>query len=594
MKKYNFLKLSIALMLLYVLTGCQGETAGAEPSTVKNATEITSISSSGCSSSSLPAEDETIFTPSADDLIDYAPWYDDMQDNVIVVRVRTVTQAGVCEIGDYRGCTLTDVNNDTNFSDEYRPEIRVDISAPGLIDEGLQSNAVLRIKGKSTRSPDQKSYRIKLDSKTNLWRGERYFQLNKHPYDATRLRNKLSFDLFRGINNFASLKTQFVHLFIDNVNYGLFTHIEQVDENYMLNRNFDEDDNIFKAQNFTFHNDEDLALDVYGNPVNKRAFDLKLESKNGDNYYKFIEMLQAVTNEENNFRAVFDKFFNRNNYLTWMAINILTDNIDTVSQNYYLYNPKNSEKFYFTPWDYDDGWGTQYQNINMQDGERVPESQKGIGKWWEVPLHQQFLSDPNNRESLERAVLEVREKYFNEAIVNIRANQLKPLVKPYISSNPDLDDLYVTAEYDYYKVIEWESEVAKLYDNSLTAEQEFFESLKKPMPYWTTAYYEGGTLVVDWDKSYSFTNEKITYSMLIATEPTLVPDSILVDVENLNETIYFKSIDLDEGRYYIKVTAVDESGNIQESLDIYFEKSLSSDPDAPDTMYSGVFELIVQ
>jgi hypothetical protein len=568
-------------LLFFILTACQNESS---EHAVRIAKDI-SYTSSECSSSSLPS-DGTVFIPQEDDLKDYMPWYDDMQDNVITIRVKTITQSGPCEIGDYRGCTLTDINNDINFSDEFKPEIKVHISAPDLIDEGLVSNATMRIKGKSTRQAAQKSYRIKLDSKTNLWRGQRYFQLSKHPYDTSRLRNKLSFDLFRGIDNFASLRIQFVHLYIDNIDYGLYSQTEHVDENYMINRNFDKSDNIFKAQKFTFNNNSALALDIYGHPVDKFAFDSLIELKNGKEYNKLIKMIDALNSRSNNFNDVFNKFFNRNNYLTWMAINILTDNIDTVSQNFYLYNPKGSEKFYFTPWDYDDGWGTQYQKLNIQDGEIVPDAQKGVCKWWEIPLHKNFLKDPYNVELLKRAVLEIKEKYFNEQIVNARIAKLKYLIKPYISSLPDIDKLYVVAEDYYQKINEWEDEVNDLYNRLNIAEKEFFESLIKPMPFWVSSYYKDNQLVIDWGESYSLTGKDIKYSILVANSPEFYENSVIVRISDFEDTTYYQSLHLDTGHYYVKVGAVDEDGNTQESFDVYY--------DGVSKMYPGVHELIVK
>ena len=64
----------------------------------------------------------------------------------------------------------------------------------------------------------------------------KHFQLNKHPYDLTRVRNKLAFDLFRrysiflvcvpslckNITNFDKTALQY-----GNKDYGLFTHVEK-------------------------------------------------------------------------------------------------------------------------------------------------------------------------------------------------------------------------------------------------------------------------------------------------------------------------------------------------------------------------------
>ncbi len=49
---------------------------------------------------------------------------------------------------------------------------------------------------------------------------------------------------------------------------------------------------------------------------------------------------------------------------------ILTNNTDTTSQNYYLYNPINTENFYFLPWDYDYAWGASLEGDSIENKPR--------------------------------------------------------------------------------------------------------------------------------------------------------------------------------------------------------------------------------
>ena len=48
---------------------------------------------------------------------------------------------------------------------------------------------------------------------------------------------------------------------------------------------------------------------------------------------------------------VFAKYFDEENYFTWLAFQMLTGNTDTTSQNFLLYSPQNSQKWYFISWD---------------------------------------------------------------------------------------------------------------------------------------------------------------------------------------------------------------------------------------------------
>jgi hypothetical protein len=96
-----------------------------------------------------------------------------------------------------------EVQNDIEYRDDIRPEVKVicqlgDKSGPRAGDLGFglkDSNAEMRIRGRSTRQAGQKSFKITLDRKAGLWNGQREFNLNKHFFDDTRFRNKLSFDM---------------------------------------------------------------------------------------------------------------------------------------------------------------------------------------------------------------------------------------------------------------------------------------------------------------------------------------------------------------------------------------------------------------
>ena len=106
--------------------------------------------------------------------------------------IKTVTTPGVCTIDDESGCTLADVIADINATDAFTVDIPIHFTGDEYPEDGLVTNAELLQRGGFTRLAPQKSFRIKLDSKTVLWRNERRLQLNKMPYDTSRMRNKLS------------------------------------------------------------------------------------------------------------------------------------------------------------------------------------------------------------------------------------------------------------------------------------------------------------------------------------------------------------------------------------------------------------------
>ncbi|HIP52900.1 MAG TPA: hypothetical protein EYH03_02655 [Chromatiales bacterium] len=535
----------------------------------------------------IPAVDAaSIFIPSPTDIVEPSGLYYPESPDVLNVRVRTVTRPGPCVPGDYTGCTLDHVNNDTDPYDNFKPEIKVHFEADDFPDDGQPSNAELRQRGKTSRLAEQKSYRIKLDSKKVLWRDERKLQLNKHPWDLTRIRNKLSFDLMRDIPNLPSLRTQFVHLFIDDVDHGLYTHVENVGKEYLLKRNWDKDSPTYKAENFEFRMESALALDANGQPVDPDAFETILEIKRGDEHRALINMLQAVENEDNDVQAdVIEKYFNRNNYLTWLAVNILMGNRDTINQNFYLHNPIGTERFYFLPWDYDDTWGSLDQPDNAAQGLKLPHWQLSIGTWWDIPLHRRFFQQPEGLSLITQAVTEIKDNYLTEARIQARLDAYRDLVYPLISQEPDVD--YLPSSKDAIPEIlqEYEQEYANLVTEVQKNYDDFIQHQEDPMPFWMDLPAVNDTTVsFTWDASVDLQGDSVTYDLEIATTPDFQTGTIVHSATGLSTPAYDLAWSLPKGDYYLRVTARD-SADPQSHWQIAFDEIYD---EAKDISYFGV------
>ena len=132
--------------------------------------------------------------------------------------------------------------------------------------------------------------------------------------------------------------------------YGLYTEIEQPNKTYLEARGLSSSGNMYKARDFSFRLD-DVLKDVDNPGYDEEAFETVLSIREADNHKKLLEMLEAVNDETNDFEEVFHKYFNEDNYLTWLAFNLLMGNDDIINHNFIIYNPSNSQTWYFIPWD---------------------------------------------------------------------------------------------------------------------------------------------------------------------------------------------------------------------------------------------------
>ena len=502
-----------------------------------------------------------IFVPSASDLVENTDLY--LEDgyatpNVIRVDVRTVTTPGSCTVDDDSGCTLDDVEADVIDNDELTVDIEVHVSADDFADDGSISNASMRQRGGGARFADQKSFRIKLDSKNDLWRNERFLQLNKHPFESSRIRNKVAFDVMSQIPHLPSMRTQLVNLWIDDgegpVDYGLFTHVERPNDDYLERHGLDKDGNLYQAEDFRFDADdlEDIAVDEDGEPLSDIRFESVLDIKEGKDHRGLFNMMSALHDPDRDFESVLDQYFNLNNVKTWMAVNILLQQADATRHNYYLYQPSDSEKFYFLPWDYDaalKGWDEPENNY-----EREPlrvRTTFGYSTSSENFFTTRYLQQSGIHDELVEATAYIRENYMTDSFMTETTNNLTMAASPFQQRAPD------STYNQFYR----ESSSLAVAENPRINEQAHRELFHIPTPpYLHEPERNGDQWRFSWAPAFSVTSQELSYDLEIANNPDFSASSTIVNIDNIADSddviaVDVNALSLPTGTYYARLTA---------------------------------------
>lgn len=496
-------------------------------------------------SESTPPPGGSVFVPSASDITDPAAFYEqDGYGTVSVLRmdVSTRTTAGVCTPDDDSGCTLDDVLADIDGDDDFTVDIPVKLIADDFPDDGLFTNAGLRQRGASSRAAPQKSFRVRLNGDAELWRNEERVQLNKHPYDQSRILNKLSFDLMSTIPHLPSLRTQFVNLWIDDgagpVDQGLYTHVEAVKKEYLINRGRDRDDNIYKANFFLFTPSDlaEMAVDANGEPVDEARFNSRLEIERGDDHSKVVEMLTALNDPQQSFESVLDRYFNRNNVLTWLTVNLLLGQQDAVTQNYFLYNPLGTEKFYFLPWDYDGSFRTEKQLASGFDAATLRNRLYwGYARYTENLFVSQYLRMPGIHQTLVAAAEELRRDYLTPAAIRSLTDSYTPLVRPIIGSEPDVSQIGGIRSAANMGV--WDTRVASFPGIVNSNLQQIKRSPNMPLShYLKNPIQGGGTITFWWNPAFEVTGTPITYDLQVSSTPDFSAGTVVVDTTGIADS----------------------------------------------------------
>lgn len=466
--------------------------------------------------------------------------------------------------------TLTDINNLTRVEVPNEPIVNVLVKegSPNGISGKIGYNTTLpngkmEIRGASTRNAEQKSFKINLFNNAGTFDGQTVFNLNKCANDESRILDKLCFDFFTKLDNMASYRTKFIHLFImdkskdipDNTysDYGLFTQIEQPDNEYLIAHGFDKNGNLYKAKSFEFYRYPDEIKNIDDPSFNLKSFETRLKMCAGKDNRKIISMLDEINKTEININLSFNKYFDRDNYLTWMAINLLLGNLDTTTQNFMLYSPLNSQKWYFIPWDLDGS--LQNTSIFKTFFTDMPASQKGLARYWSVSLHRRYFAYKDNLDALSDKVKEIKQLFLNYDL-SVTALKYNNVVKDIIDNS--LDKQFYNP-ISYVKRVEYMTEFNTIIEDNYKL---FVDSLKTPMPcFLLSANTENGKNVFKWSASQDLDGELVHYDLQIASD--LEFKNILFEKKDYFSTDFTCDTVLPKGEYYWRVLIYDENGNIQ-------------------------------
>lgn len=481
--------------------------------------------------------------------------------------------------------TFNEVNNAIRFRDHahYADDIYADALVqvgdengpqPGMLGYGeTASNATIRIRGNSSSLMPQKSYKLSLNDEAGLWRGQSNIALNKHIFDATRFRNKLYFDLARNLEDVPSLRTQFARLFIKDetsgstqfVDYGLFTQAEVPTKKYLANHGLDRSGYLYKAISFNF--EPNALIKNFDDPAfDQTAMDTVISCRGREDNTRLLEMIDAVNDTSRDINEVIDSYFDRDNYMQWLAFNLLMGNRDTTMQNFYLYSPLNGSKWYFIPWDGDTSV-MRYEH-EMEATSPIADWEWGVANYWGIILHQRFLKNADNRAEL-AAVVEEMHTWLNKDTVDRMAARYYETVQPYLYVMPDVLNLQHTREEVEYLISRLGDEVEENYQN-------FLDSLTDPMPFWMyDAETVGSDILLTWEPAYDFEGRPFTYHVTVSRSPDL--SAPILDESGLTVTsLAVPRAELGSGEFYWRVTARRSDGTVAEAMnevivnDVYY------------------------
>ena len=428
-----------------------------------------------------------------------------------------------------------------------------------------KANASIAVRGNSAWSRVQKSYKLKFYADAGTYMDQERLNLNKHIDDMSRLRNKLSFDLMETIPDMTSLRTQFIQVYVKDLSngekdapyedYGLYTHVEQPNKKFLKAHMLDPNGYLYKVKFFEFFRYPDQIRSKDDPAYDIATFEQIFEVKGREEHDKLIEMLDAVNDYSIPIEQTIEKYFDLDNFLTWTAMNILMDNMDTDANNFFLYSPLNIDKWYFLPWDYDGAWELQ-RNMDF-----IRPYQSGISNYWGVVLHNRYFRNTENVNKLTEKIEELY-TYINEETVHQQLNKYKSIVTPFVSRMPDV-------KYLPDHVSTYDSDIQRILNTPKRSLERYYDDLEKPKPFYLNdVRQENGKLFFDWGVSFDLQDDELTYEIVIAKDKYM--QEVVYENKEIKE-ITHSIPSLEPGRYFWGVSVVDSQGNRQDNFEIYID-----------------------
>ncbi len=426
-------------------------------------------------------------------------------------------------------------------------------------------NATIRVRGNSSRGASYKSYKVKLEEEAGTFLGQKNLNINKHAGDVSKISTKLQTDLLAHMDDIASYRTYYMRLWIRDaslpeeeqefVYYGLYTEIEQPNKTYLETRGLSSNAVMYKASDFSFALNDALR-NVDDPAYSEEEFETVLSIREGSNHEKLLAMLADVNDTTRDFGEIFETYFDEDNYLTWLAFNLLMGNEDIINHNYIIYSPENALSWYFIPWDFDGAlrFG-EYRSSFSQ-----PDSLRGIQTLNTGILHRRYFRLEGSIEKLDDKMRELLDTVVTQERVDGLIDSYKPVLEKTMPLYPDIDLLDMSpAELIPY--------IDGMYDGILDNYEAFRRALEYPAPMFVSMpeVRSDGTIRFAWDASYSYQGRPITYNVRVYEDPRM--QDLVFEQTGIEQTEYISGQSLPEGTYYLKVTAVDSQGNEQFSLE---------------------------
>jgi|SaaInlV_200m_DNA_2_1039689.scaffolds.fasta_scaffold06926_3 spore coat protein CotH len=294
-----------------------------------------------------------------------------------------------------------------------------------------------RLRGNTSRYSQKKSFKISFNT---FKPGQDFFglekmNLNGEHNDPSLMRSKLAWDICRELGVPAS-RSNHVLLYINDIFWGVYINVEQVDEEFVDLRYGNKNGNLYKclwpADLVYRGTDPD---DYRFSSGDRRAYDLRTNQERDDysDLAFFIDVLNNTPLPERS--AELEKVFNIDSYIYAIVMDVFTGNWDGPlynKNNFYLYKNTATGKFEYIPFDLDNTFGIDWFGVSWAHRDVYNWSPSGESR----PLYEKIMEVPEYRQKYTEVFRSFLESYVDSGFLKNNALRMRGMISQYISDDP--------------------------------------------------------------------------------------------------------------------------------------------------------------
>ena len=254
---------------------------------------------------------------------------------------------------------------------------------------------------------------------------------NNNYNDPSYMRETISYNVMRDLG-LAAPRTSFVNLYINNELHGLYTMVEQVNDEFLEENFTDSTGDLYKpddADNEGLVGHDLVWIDAAY--ASYTAVELKTNEGTTEN-----TALMSFLDEINN-GSDYDSVLNSDDMLRYFAASTVMSNLDsyqgTLSHNYYLY--EQSDKFSIIPWDFNESFGTF--TMGCGDVTELYIDEPTQGALAERPLIYALFSSDDNLETYHTIISGlINGGALDPAVISEEINAFETLISTSVANDP--------------------------------------------------------------------------------------------------------------------------------------------------------------